>query len=137
MSSAATVNVAAVSPGIFIMDQTTQSGRRTARELFPGQPHESGASGRDVTDLLHWSRCATSYSAVRETPSPAANTVAQPTIGFGNQTGTVTYSGLAPGFAGLYQVNVVVPAGLAAGNQNLQITINGISSNIATVAITQ
>jgi adhesin/invasin len=49
----------------------------------------------------------------------------------------VTYSGLAPGFAGLYQVNVVVPAGLAAGNQNLQITINGISSNVATVAIAQ
>jgi uncharacterized protein (TIGR03437 family) len=31
---------------------------------------------------------------------------------------TVTYAGLAPGFAGLYQVNVTIPAGLTAGDSN-------------------
>jgi uncharacterized protein (TIGR03437 family) len=34
----------------------------------------------------------------------------------GGQAATVTFAGLAPGFAGLYQVNLTVPSGLTAGN---------------------
>ena len=34
---------------------------------------------------------------------------------------TVAFSGLAPGFAGLYQINFTVPAGLVAGNAYLEI----------------
>jgi uncharacterized protein (TIGR03437 family) len=36
---------------------------------------------------------------------------------FGYTYGNVTFTGLAPSFAGLYQVNVQIPAGLAAGDQ--------------------
>jgi uncharacterized protein (TIGR03437 family) len=67
--------------------------------------------------------------------SPAANTVFQSVVRIGGQFAAVSYSGLAPGFAGLYQVNVVVPPGLTAGNQTIQITINGFLSNVATVAV--
>jgi uncharacterized protein (TIGR03437 family) len=35
--------------------------------------------------------------------------------------GTIAYSGLAPGFAGLYQINVTIPAGLVSGNAYLEI----------------
>jgi uncharacterized protein (TIGR03437 family) len=41
----------------------------------------------------------------------------------------VSFSGLAPGFVGLYQVNAEVPAGLSAGNQAVVITLAGASSN--------
>jgi uncharacterized protein (TIGR03437 family) len=36
-------------------------------------------------------------------------------------TATVTYAGLAPGLAGLYQVNVTIPTGLTTGNNNLDL----------------
>ena len=48
----------------------------------------------------------------------------------------VQFSGLAPGFPGLYQVNVLVPAGITRGNAvPLQLSIGGAPSNPVTVAI--
>jgi uncharacterized protein (TIGR03437 family) len=41
----------------------------------------------------------------------------------------ITYSGLAPGWLGLYQVNARVPAGVASGVQPLAIVIGGKRSN--------
>jgi uncharacterized protein (TIGR03437 family) len=35
--------------------------------------------------------------------------------------GTVAFSGLAPGFAGLYQINFTIPSGAATGNATLEI----------------
>jgi uncharacterized protein (TIGR03437 family) len=43
------------------------------------------------------------------------------TAAVGGQAATVTYSGLAPGFVGLYQVNVTIPTGLTAGDNFLDI----------------
>jgi uncharacterized protein (TIGR03437 family) len=43
----------------------------------------------------------------------SSTTVAVPQILWGNLAAGITYSGLAPGFVGLYQVNAVVPSGLA------------------------
>jgi adhesin/invasin len=47
----------------------------------------------------------------------------------------VSFSGLAPGFVGLYQVNAVVPPGLASGNKPVVITVGGSSSNSALLPI--
>jgi uncharacterized protein (TIGR03437 family) len=58
-------------------------------------------------------------------------TVAQPTATIGGVSAPVAFSGLAPGFVGLYQVNVVVPKGLPSGNQPLVVTIGGASSPAA------
>ncbi len=41
----------------------------------------------------------------------------------------ITFSGLAPGFVGLNQVNIVVPSGLASGNQVVVMNIGGVASN--------
>jgi uncharacterized protein (TIGR03437 family) len=39
------------------------------------------------------------------------------TVNFGGQTAIPGFSGLTPGFSGLYQINVVVPTGVKPGNQ--------------------
>lgn len=49
--------------------------------------------------------------------------------------GTVRYSGLAPGFVGLWQINVTIPAGLPAGNVPVRVIVNGTPSNTVTVTV--
>jgi uncharacterized protein (TIGR03437 family) len=47
----------------------------------------------------------------------------------------VQYSGLAPGFVGLYQVNVQIPATVASGNLNVVIAIGSQTSKTVTMAV--
>jgi uncharacterized protein (TIGR03437 family) len=54
--------------------------------------------------------------------SPLSMTPAKTiTATIAGQSAAVTYAGLAPGLAGLYQVNVTIPSGLSAGNYYLEI----------------
>jgi uncharacterized protein (TIGR03437 family) len=48
----------------------------------------------------------------------------------------VSFAGLAPDFVGLWQVNVVVPAGLSQGDFPLIISVGGQASNAANVSVT-
>jgi glucose/arabinose dehydrogenase len=67
-----------------------------------------------------WVIWATGLGAVSNAPatgepapsSPLARTLAETRVTVGGSPATVLYSGLAPGFAGLYQINVVPAAGV-------------------------
>ena len=50
------------------------------------------------------------------------------------QPANVIFAGLAPGYAGLYQVNVIVPQ-LAAGAYPIQFAVGGVLSNTASVNV--
>jgi minor extracellular serine protease Vpr len=67
--------------------------------------------------------------------SPAAQTLAQPTVTIGGQPAVVQFSGLAPGYVGLYQVTVVIPSGLSPGFQPVALTINGIAAPAAKLPV--
>jgi uncharacterized protein (TIGR03437 family) len=68
--------------------------------------------------------------------NPLARTQATPTVTIGGVQANVQFSGLAPGFAGLYQVNVQVPDGVAPANAvPVSLTISGVLSNTATIAV--
>ena len=64
------------------------------------------------------------------------NTVETPVVTIGGIQAIVDFSGLAPGFSGLYQINARVPLGAQAGDQ-VPLTIRmpseaeGDTSNIA------
>ena len=60
--------------------------------------------------------------------SPQAQTVAPPSVLIGNVPAAVIGAALAPGLAGVYQIAVQVPAGLADGDQPVVVEINGVSS---------
>ncbi|MGD0297559.1 MAG: hypothetical protein ABSE86_10610 [Bryobacteraceae bacterium] len=90
----------------------------------------------DETVLIY----CTGLGAVSSPPADgvAANgqsTVAIPNVTIGGVNAKVSFSGLAPEFVGLYQVNAVVPPGLASGNQPVVITVGGSSSNSALLPI--
>jgi uncharacterized protein (TIGR03437 family) len=52
-----------------------------------------------------------------------------PTVFFGATPVRAVFAGLAPGFVGLYQVNVQVPAGLTPGLTPLLMSVNMAHSN--------
>ena len=82
--------------------------------------------------------------------SPLATTVAVPTsdgktcttsqpsmcVAIGSAFGDVQFSGLAPGFVGLWQINVKVPQGIVTGGSvPVRVLINGVPSNTVTIGV--
>jgi uncharacterized protein (TIGR03437 family) len=62
-------------------------------------------------------------------------TTSTPTVTIGGIAAPVSFSGLAPGFAGLYQINVVVPASIGAGTQPLIVSIGGQTSKASGITV--
>jgi len=68
--------------------------------------------------------------------APLANTVAKPTVTIGGQNAGVSFSGLAPGFVGLYQIDATVPGGVTAGGEvAVVVSIAGETSPPVTIAV--
>jgi minor extracellular serine protease Vpr len=67
--------------------------------------------------------------------SPLAKTPTTPTITIGGQNATVQFSGLAPNYVSLYQVNFVVPQGTPSGLQAITCSIGGVTSKTAYLSV--
>ena len=76
---------------------------------------------------------ATSGSAA--TSNPLQTTTRPVTGSIGGISAPVSFSGLAPGFVGLYQVNIQVPDVLGTGEQTLLLTCADTVSNPVTIAV--
>jgi len=64
-----------------------------------------------------------------------ANAGANVQASIDGQAAQVLYAGRAPGFAGLNQINVMLPVGISSGVHRLVITRGGVSSNAVSIAI--
>ncbi|MBI2815557.1 MAG: hypothetical protein HYX72_01315 [Acidobacteria bacterium] len=68
--------------------------------------------------------------------NPLVLTNVQPTVTIGGQPARVLFSGMAPGFVGLWQINAEVPQNVTPGPAvPLVITAGGVSSNTVTIAV--
>ncbi len=73
------------------------------------------------------------YVEIFATGLPTNGPAASVTIG--GVPANVLYSGLAPGYQGLYQVNAQIPPGVASGPQVLSISLGGVKSNDFTMQV--
>jgi uncharacterized protein (TIGR03437 family) len=68
--------------------------------------------------------------------NPLSRTLGTTTVTLGGQPVTVSFSGLAPGYVGLYQVNIKIPSGGPSGAAvPMILSIGGVTSNTATIAV--
>jgi len=67
---------------------------------------------------------------------PLARTIVQPSVTIGGRPADVSFSGLAPGMIGVYQINVQVPSEADTGDAvPISLSIGGVNSNAPTIAI--
>ncbi|HLK22603.1 MAG TPA: hypothetical protein VKT81_26840 [Bryobacteraceae bacterium] len=68
--------------------------------------------------------------------NPLSHTLGTPFVTLGEVKVSPSFSGLAPGFVGLYQVNIQIPSGAPSGSAvPMVLMIGGAASNTATIAI--
>jgi uncharacterized protein (TIGR03437 family) len=68
--------------------------------------------------------------------TPLYRTVQTPTVTIGGIPATVVFSGITPGNAGLYQINVTIPDGVHAGdNVPVLVTMPSGSADTVTIAV--
>ncbi len=68
------------------------------------------------------------------TPMAQFPIVGTVTATIGGSPATVSFAGLTPGYAGLYQANVVVP-NVPSGDRPLVLTVNGVASNSSSISV--
>lgn len=131
--------LAAASPGIFAINtQGTGAGAILHADTFALVSDSNPARPGEFLSIFctGLGPLKTPVASGGLPPVPPPETISTPLVNIAGLAAQVSYSGLAPGFAGLYQVNVQVPAGTPAGSaQTLQIIINGVPSNTVTIAV--
>jgi uncharacterized protein (TIGR03437 family) len=76
------------------------------------------------------------YATGTAPPDSSANTNTTPSVSIGGQTAKVINSFLVPNNPGFYFVVARTPATISSGNQNVTVTIGGLTSNAAVLPLT-
>ncbi len=134
-SNSVTATVATAAPGLFLYGSGRAVVQNTNFSLnTSGNPAKEGSTimvyltgSGPVNPSIGDGNPATSNPKIFATSSASAT--------IGSATAQVSFSGLAPGFVGLVQMNIVVPSGLPAGDYPLAVTIAGQQSNSGTISI--
>jgi uncharacterized protein (TIGR03437 family) len=138
-TAAVSVNGRSRAPGILAPANFTRNDRRYVAALFPDGVTFAGLPGlvpganfrlpRPGETIIIYGVGFGATSPATPTGTIVSGTPQVPgvTIRIGPQTASATYAGLAPGFVGLYQFNVVVP-NLQPGDYEILMTVDGVST---------
>ncbi|MCB1020866.1 MAG: hypothetical protein KDC27_13115, partial [Acidobacteria bacterium] len=128
------VELSPVAPAVFTLEQT---GQGQAAALISGTGQVAGPGGRPVRRGEALEIYLSGLGAVVNPPqpgaagpvSPLARTLKLPRVLLGGAPAEVLFSGLAPGLAGVYQVNAVVSPSTPSGAQvELLLEMDGVPS---------
>ena len=128
------VDLTATQPGIFVVNgaaaalHVDYSLVSAAKPAAPGETIILFCTGLGVMNPSVPTGSAASATDI-------SNSVATFTATIAGQNAPVGFSGLAPGFVALGQVNLQVPAGAPSGLQDLILSGGGVSSNAAKIQI--
>jgi uncharacterized protein (TIGR03437 family) len=134
-STTVNVTIEAAAPGLFVQ------GAHAIVQNSPDFSLNSSSNPAKVGSTL----IAYLTGAGDVTPKPAdgaaagsdpVSTASGVTATIGGKTATVSFAGLAPNFVGLWQANIVVPAGLTQGDVPLIVSVGGQASNSGNVSVT-
>ena len=131
--------MARASPGIFATDDAHLTGQGAITDAKGVILNNSNPASRGQVVIIY----ATGLGTVDKPPvlgapapaSPPANTIDVPSVSIGGLPSVVQFSGLAPGFVGLYQINVVVPNVAPGASVPVVITQSGFTSNSVTMVV--
>jgi len=128
-----TVPLFPVAPGIFLVGQGSAAVVNPDDSInSPAQPAPVGTVvSAYVTGLGAVSPAVGSGTAAPLRPLSNAPGV---TATIGGVAANISFAGLAPGFAGLYQVNIQVPQ-VTPGQYDLQVFVQGSGSNAAAISV--
>ena len=137
-SSAQSVSLSAYAPGIF-----ATNGGGTGQGAILDLNYHLVDSTNPTTAGNYVQIFCTGLGPVTNQPATGApasgalsTTTIQPLVKIGGAVADVQFSGLTPGFVGLYQVNAKVPGGATKGSaEPVWISIGGAQSNTVTIAV--
>ncbi len=124
-SAAFDAEITSEAPALFTFDGGAHVAAQHA-DFRPVRSNDAVSAGEAI--ILY----ATGLGAVTNEPAsgspspldPLAITP-KPTVTIGGKSATVEFSGLSPFLVGVYQVNVRIPSGLAAGDQDVVVATGG------------
>jgi uncharacterized protein (TIGR03437 family) len=133
--------VAQAQPGIFTVNQqgTGQGSIVKSDQVTLAQPGTPASIGETV--VIYCTGLGAVTPAVKEgspapTTPPLSTTVNPVTVTIGGKAAQVAFSGLTPGYAGLYQINAVVPSGITTGDAvPVVLSVAGQTSPAVTIAV--
>lgn len=139
VSSPGSILIVDAQPGVFSLSQTGQGRGVIVDANFRLIDVGNGARPGDVVIVFLTGLGETNPPVPTGAPtplSPLSRTVLTVTVTIGGRAAEVLFAGLAPGFAGLYQVNARIPAGVTPGAEvPLVVTAYGLSSPPVTLAV--
>jgi uncharacterized protein (TIGR03437 family) len=102
----------------------------------PGNPAKRGV---DYIDLFATGLGPVTHQPATGAPAPTvplAETTNAVTVSIGGVTVKAAFAGLAPGYVGLYQVNVLVPANAPVGDAiPVALSVGGVTANQVTISV--
>lgn len=124
-------------PGIFTVDGTAGVIVHGADNSLIAS--DSPAARGEVVVLYATGLGAVSPPSITGQPAanaePLSRTVSTPVVTIGGAGAQVLFSGLAPNFVGLYQMNVVVPQNSKVGNVPVIVQAGGVASKAVTMSV--